>query len=90
MSNRRYVILDACLEMEQEADMYVKNFKNGDLAQVESLADLTDPNSKAVLLHYFAGEEVGDSMCVDKAELVFPSGEALPKCWQDPHYRIQF
>ncbi len=70
--------------------MYVKNKISGDLAQVENLAQLTDPSEKTVMLHYFAGEEVGDSISADKSDFVFPSGEDLPKCWLDPHYRISF
>jgi len=30
---------------------------------------------------------VQDPEKVEKAELLFPSGEALPKCWIDPHYK---
>lgn len=70
--------------------MYLRNKTNNDLAQVEKLAELTDPNLKSVVLHYFAGEEMGETMRVNKSELVFPSGEALPKCWLDSHYRINF
>ncbi len=70
--------------------MYLRNKTNGDLAQVEKLNELTDPNLNSVMLHYFAGEEIGEPMRAEKSELVFPSGEALPKCWFDPHYRISF
>jgi len=70
--------------------MYVKSVKNGDLAQVEKLAELTDPSVEMVTVHFFAGEEVGDPVSVKKADLSFPSDEPLPKCWLDPHYRIEF
>jgi len=33
------------------------------------------------------GEEIQDPERIKKAELVFPSGEELPKCWIDIHYR---
>ncbi len=33
------------------------------------------------------GEERQDPEKFDKAGLVFPSGEALPQCWLDAHYR---
>jgi len=70
--------------------MLVRNVNNGDLAQVENLEQLTDPNEKTVMIHYFAGEEIGDSTSANKTDFVFPSGEALPKCWLDPHYRASF
>jgi hypothetical protein len=34
-----------------------------------------------------AGEELQDSEAFAKAELLFPSGEALPRCWVDAGYR---
>jgi len=33
-----------------------------------------------------AGEELQDPTALNKAELSFPSGESLPRCWLDPHY----
>jgi len=70
--------------------MFLKNSQNGDLAEVMKIKELTDPNATAVTVRYQAGEEVGDNISADKAGLTFPSGEALPKCWLDPHYRISF
>ncbi len=70
--------------------MFLKNAANGDLAQVVDLSEVTDPNSSTVTVRYHAGEEAGDPVGVAKSELTFPSGEALPKCWLDPHYRISF
>ena len=70
--------------------MFLKNADNGDLAQVKDMAELTDPNSSSVTVSYHAGEEAGDPIKAEKSGMVFPSGEALPKCWLDPHYRISF
>ena len=70
--------------------MFLKNSDNGDLAQVVELAELTDPNATTVTVRYHAGEEAGDPVHASKATLVFPSGEALPKCWMDAHYRVSF
>ena len=70
--------------------MFIKNAGNGDLAEVVNLSELTDPNAVSVTVRYHAGEEAGDPMAVAKSGLVFPSDEALPKCWLDPHYRVSF
>jgi len=70
--------------------MFLKNAGNGDLAQVIDMSELTDPNSSTVTVRYHAGEEAGDPLGANKSDLVFPSGEALPKCWLDPHYRVSF
>ncbi len=34
-----------------------------------------------------AGEELGDPLTFEKADLAFPSGEELPRCWVDPDYK---
>jgi len=70
--------------------MFVKNVSNGDLAEIVNAGELIDPNSSTVTVRYHAGEEAGDPVSVDKSGMVFPSGESLPKCWIDPHYRVSF
>ena len=70
--------------------MFLRNAENGDLAQVVTLSELTDPNESSVTVQFQAGEEVGDPINVNKSDLTFASGEALPKCWMDAHYRISF
>jgi len=70
--------------------MFLRNSTNNDLAQVLELSELTDPNSSSVTVRYQAGEEEGDPVSVEKTALSFASGEALPKCWRDAHYRVSF
>ena len=70
--------------------MLLKDAKTGDLVEVQNLHALFDPNEAQVDVRFKAGEEVGDIVAVDKTGLEFPSTEALPKCWLDPHYRIDF
>jgi len=70
--------------------MFLRNANNGDLAQVVKLSQLTDPNESSVTVQFQAGEEAGDPEAVEKSALTFASGEALPKCWVDAHYRISF
>jgi len=70
--------------------MFLKDAKTGDLVEVQNLHALFDPNEAQVDVRYQAGEEVGDTVATGKAGLEFPSGEALPKCWLDAHYRINF
>jgi len=70
--------------------MFLRNTTNNDLAQVVALDELMDPNATKVTVRYHAGEEAGDPVGVNKADLCFPSGEPLPKCWLDVHYRVSF
>jgi len=67
--------------------MFLKDRTSGDLVEVLSLQDLFDPFQVEVVGRYQQGEEVQDPEKLKKAELIFPSGEALPQSWIDPHYR---
>lgn len=67
--------------------MFLRNRTNGDVVEVLALDALFDPNRGAVSGRYHAGEELQDPEEFRKSDLVFPSGEALPRCWLDPHYR---
>ncbi len=51
------------------------------LVEVLDLTQLFDPFEAQVLGRLHAGEELQDPQPWPKAELRFPSGEALPGCW---------
>ncbi|MEN8167260.1 MAG: acetyltransferase [Pseudomonadota bacterium] len=57
------------------------------LVEVLSLIDLFNPNHAMIVGRFHAGEELQDPEKFSKADIQFPSGEALPRCWLDPHYR---
>ncbi len=67
--------------------MFLKDKTNGELVEILTLRELFDPFQGEVVGRYQQGEEVQDPEKLKKAELTFPSGEVLPKCWIDPHYR---
>lgn len=67
--------------------MFLKEKSTEDLVEVLSVQDLFDPFCKQLVGRYQHGEERQDPEKFDKAGLVFPSGEALPQCWLDAHYR---
>lgn len=69
--------------------MFLKQKSNGHLVEILSVNDLTNPIHQHVVgrLHY--GEEMQDPEKFEKSGLVFPSGEELPRCWLDVHYRDQ-
>ncbi len=70
--------------------MFLRNKSTGDLVEVLDLTALMDPNQENINVTFHAGEERGDPVDTQKSTLTFPSGEALPVCWLDPHYRISF
>ena len=69
--------------------MYLKQIANGDLVEVLDLQALFDPFEAVVEGRVHAGEELQEPTQFAKADLVFPSDEALPRCWVNPDYRAQ-
>ncbi|MDH5469112.1 MAG: acetyltransferase [Gammaproteobacteria bacterium] len=67
--------------------MFLKDKNSEDLVEVLSLNDLFDPFCKNLVGRYQHGEERQDPEKFAKSDLAFPSGEGLPKCWLDAHYR---
>lgn len=70
--------------------MFLRDTKSGDLVEVLNIEQLGDPTQQSLKVAYHAGEEKGDPVSIEKSALSFPSGEALPVCWLDPHYRVNF
>lgn len=68
--------------------MFLKHNPSGDLIEVIDLVQMYDPLSKVVLGRFQAGEEVQEPEEFSKMDLVFPSGETLPRCWRDNQYRL--
>ncbi len=67
--------------------MYLKDKKSGDLVEVMDVPALIDPNVREIAGRFHAGEEMQEPGTFAKADLIFPSGEALPKCWMDTEYK---
>ena len=67
--------------------MLLKQKSTGHMVEVLSLVDLINLNRNDIVGRYQEGEEQQDPQKFDKQDLVFLSGESLPRCWTDPHYR---
>jgi len=67
--------------------MFLKEGDSKHLVEVLEVKDLFDPFETSVRGRLNYGEEMPEPSGFPKANLVFPSGEALPRCWTDPHYR---
>jgi hypothetical protein len=57
------------------------------MIEVLNLVDLVNLNCDEVLGRSQEGEEAQDPVMYKKSDLIFLSGEELPLCWTDPHYR---
>ncbi len=66
--------------------MYLRNKNSHDMVEILDVEVLLDPFKSRVAGRYHAGEEMQEPTMFKKLELVFLSGEALPRCWLDPHY----
>jgi hypothetical protein len=67
--------------------VFLNHKSDGKMVEVLSLSDLFNPNHHEIVGRFQAGEELQDPEKFSKTELEFLSGEALPKCWLDVHYR---
>mgnify|MGYP005991711895 CR=1 FL=1 len=67
--------------------MYLKEITTGHLVEILSLQALSDPFHSEISIRYHYGEEAQDPETIAKNNLIFLSGEALPQCWLNPHYR---
>ncbi|GEM80339.1 acetyltransferase [Vibrio superstes] len=67
--------------------MFFKERKTGDLVDIVEMAKLTNLFHDSVEGRFQAGEEQQDPQSFKKSDLVFMSGEELPRCWTDPGYR---
>lgn len=68
--------------------MFLQLKETEDLVKVLDLQELIDPNSDIVHAQDQEGEEEQDPDTFKKENLVFPSGERLPRCWLDANYRL--
>ena len=67
--------------------MFLKRKDNDDMIEIIDVETLADPALPSVMGRQHAGEEMQDEESFEKEELEFPSGEPLPRCWQDLHWR---
>jgi len=67
--------------------MFLKHVPSDDLVEVIDLPDVINPNTITVRARAYTGDVIQRPENFLKTELVFPSGEPLPLCWVDEHYR---
>lgn len=67
--------------------MFLQEKQNHEMIEVLSLNELFDPFNQTLVGRYQHGEEVQDPETFSKSNLQFLSGEDLPECWLNAHYR---
>ncbi|MGK7876425.1 MAG: acetyltransferase [Xenococcaceae cyanobacterium] len=68
--------------------MFLQHKRSGDLVEVINVGNLYDPCQGEILGRFHCGEEMQEPETFAKSEVIFPSGESLPRCWLDPNYRL--
>ncbi len=67
--------------------MLLQSKDNGSIVEILDIQELINPVSDIVKGQNQLGEEEQDPISYKKENLVFPSGESLPRCWVDANYR---
>lgn len=67
--------------------MFLQTQTSKDRIEVINFEELNNVFEATIHGRHQAGEELQDIEVFDKSTLLFLSGEALPICWTDPHYR---
>ncbi len=67
--------------------MFLSQKSTGKMVEVLGLNDLFNPIHQDLAGRYNVGEELQDPEKFSKKDLRFLSGEELPRCWTDVHYR---
>lgn len=68
--------------------MLLQNKQTGVLVEILDLEALISPAQGDVSGQIQDGQEEQDPEQFAKHDLVFPSGESLPKCWIDANYNL--
>lgn len=66
--------------------MFLKNKSTGDLIEIVDIESLFNPTQNSVPGRDQAGQEEQEPASFEKNDLIFPSGEGLPRCWMDENY----
>jgi hypothetical protein len=68
--------------------MFLQSTQTQTLIKILDIETLLNPLRQDVLGCSQAGEEEQPPANYPKTQLIFPSGESLPRCWWDVNYRI--
>lgn len=69
--------------------MFLQRKQNGVLVKILDTTALIDPLKDSIPGRVQEGQEEQEAEQISKNELVFPSGENLPRCWVDADYRLK-
>lgn len=68
--------------------MLLQEKQTGNLVKILDVQALINPAEAEIHGRVQEGQEEQDPESFAKDELIFPSGESLPRCWLDADYRL--
>lgn len=71
---------------QMELKMLLKYVAQDSLVEIEDVGELINPVEQEVPGRKQSGQEEQESEKFAKTDLIFPSGESLPRCWTDANY----
>ena len=66
--------------------MFLRHKRRDDLVEVINPDELYNPCRREITGRFHCGEEMQEPETFAKSEMIFPSGESLPRCWLDADY----
>ena len=66
--------------------MLLQKKENGTLVEVVDVQSLINPSQPEITGRVQEGQEEQEPEAIAKDNLIFPSGESLPRCWIDADY----
>ncbi|MCP6762559.1 MAG: acetyltransferase [Fischerella sp. CENA71] len=67
--------------------MFLQLKDSGELLKILDVQELIDPSIDSIQARDQEGQEEQQPESYKKENLVFPSGENLPRCWMDSNYK---
>jgi hypothetical protein len=67
--------------------MLLQNRENGTLVEILDIQEVISPSHAEIMIQVQSGQEEQDPEPISKQNLIFPSGENLPRCWIDADYQ---
>jgi hypothetical protein len=67
--------------------MLLQNKENGTLVEILDIQEVISPVHAEIMIQVQSGQEEQDPEPISKQNLIFPSGESLPRCWIDADYQ---
>ena len=68
--------------------MFLKDKETGSLIKIENVEALFKPTQQEIEGRDQDGQEEQGLTSFQKSQLIFPSGESLPRCWMDSEYTM--